>query len=127
MEVRYKPCPIIGFNIIVVIMTWPREKPSEKNNFDITVIWFSNWFKWANLLKISSLKSQFSTNKRTLSAFCCLLFAVFIKCLYTASSFSFNYYTKLTTYTANNHLNPKLIPELLNNLYVNASDVMLEQ
>ena len=34
--------------------------------------------------------------------------------------------TKLTTYTANNQLNPKLIPELLNNLCVNASDVMLK-
>ena len=48
---------------IVVIITWPREKPSEKNKSDITVIWFCNWFKWANLSKISTLMSQFSTNK----------------------------------------------------------------
>ena len=39
-----------------------------------------NWFKWANLLKISSLMSQCSTNERTLSVFCCFLFAVFINC-----------------------------------------------
>ena len=59
---------------------WPSEKSSQKNNSDITVIWVSKWFKWANLFKISSLMSQFPTNKRTLSLFCCFLFAVFNNC-----------------------------------------------
>ena len=34
---------------------------------------------------------------------------------------------KQITYTANNHLNPKLIPKLLNNLVLNACDVMFKQ
>ena len=34
---------------------------------------------------------------------------------------------QLITYTANNRLNPKLIPELLKNLGGKASDVMLNQ
>ena len=49
--------------IIVVIITWPSEKPPQKSNSDITVIWVSDWFKWLNLFKISSLMSEFSTNK----------------------------------------------------------------
>ena len=32
--------------IIVVIITRPSEKPSQKNNSDITVIWVSDSFKW---------------------------------------------------------------------------------
>ena len=32
--------------IIVVIITWPSEKPSQKNNSDITVIRVSDSFKW---------------------------------------------------------------------------------
>ena len=75
------------FFIIVVIIMRPREKPWEKNNSDNAVIWVSNWFKWANLFKISSLMSQFSTNKRTLSMFCCFLFAVFKNCWSTTPSF----------------------------------------
>ena len=59
---------------------WTSEKPSQKNKSDITVIWVSDWFKWIDLFKISSLMSQFSTNKRTLSVFCCFLFAVFNNC-----------------------------------------------
>ena len=51
--------------IIVVIITWTTEKPSQKNNSDITNIWVSDWFKWLNLFKISSVMSEFSTNKRT--------------------------------------------------------------
>ena len=51
--------------IIVVIITWPTEKPSQKNNYDITVFRVTDWLKWLNLFKISSLMSQFSTNKRT--------------------------------------------------------------
>ena len=67
--------------INIVIITWTREKPSEKkNNSDITVIWVSNWFKWASLFKISSLIWQFPTNKRTISLFCCFLFDVFNNC-----------------------------------------------
>ena len=66
--------------IIVVIITWPSEKPSQKKNSDITVIWASYWFKWANLFKISSMVSQFSTNERTSSVLCCFLFAVFNNC-----------------------------------------------
>ena len=80
-------------------------------------------FKLCNILHMMSC---FSAIQRSLSLFCCFLFAVFIDCWYTRSSFSFNYYTKLITYTANNHLNPKLIPELLNNIGVNACDVMLK-
>ena len=71
--------------IIVVIITWTSEKPSQKNNSDITVIWVSDWFKWVDLFKISSLMSQFSTNKRTLSVFCCFLFAVFSNMVYSTS------------------------------------------
>ena len=67
-----------GF-IIVVIITWPSEKPSQKKT----------------LIKISSMVSQFSTNKRTISVFCCYLFAVFNDCWPTTPSFSSNSYTKL--------------------------------
>ena len=59
---------------------WTSEKPSQKNKSDITVIWVSDWLKWVDLLKISSLMSQFSTDERTLSMFCCFLFAVFNNC-----------------------------------------------
>ena len=72
--------------IIVVIITKTSEKPSQKiinkknndndNNSYITFIWASDWSKWVDLLKISNLMSQFSTNKRTLSVFCYFLFAV---------------------------------------------------
>ena len=62
--------------ISVVIISWTSEKPSQKKS-DITVIWVSDWLKWVNLFKISSLESQFSTNRRTLSVFCCFLFAIF--------------------------------------------------
>ena len=78
-----------------------------------------------NLGKIANLVSCFSTIQSPLSVFCCFLFAVFIKRRYTTSSFPFNYHKKLITYTANNQVNPKLIPELLNNLGGKASDVML--
>ena len=47
------------------------------------------------LCKISSMMSQFSTNKRTISVFCCYLFAVFNNCWSTTPSFSSNSYTKL--------------------------------
>ena len=91
---------------------------------DVTVFRVSDWCSWVNLCKISNMISCFSAIQRSLSVFCFFMFAVFINCWYARSSFSFNYYTKLITYTANNHLNPKLIPELLNNLGVNACDVM---
>ena len=72
---------VISFHIIiVVIIMCTSEKHSQNNNSDITVIWVSDWFKWANLFKISSSMSQFSTNKRTLSVICCFLFAVFNIC-----------------------------------------------
>ena len=77
----------IGTLIIVVIIMWSREKPSEKENSDITVIWVCDWFKWANLFKISSLMSQFLTNQRALSLFCCFLFAVFNNSRLTAPGF----------------------------------------
>ena len=70
----------VFFIIIVVITTWPREKPSEKNN---SVSQLSGSVIGSNglcLCKISSLISQFSTNQRTLSVFCCFLFAVFNNC-----------------------------------------------
>ena len=51
--------------ITVVIITWPTEKPSQKNNSDIKVFRVTDWLKWFNLFKISSLMSQFLTNKRT--------------------------------------------------------------
>ena len=51
--------------IIIVIITWPTEKLPQKNNSDITVFRVTDWLKWLNLFKISSLMSQFSTNKRT--------------------------------------------------------------
>ena len=72
------------FVIIVVIITWPSEKPSQKNNSDITVIWVSDWFKWVNLMQnlehdvtVSYMVSQLASNERQLSVFCCFLFAVF--------------------------------------------------
>ena len=71
------------------------------------------------------MMSCFSTTQSLLCLFCCFLFVVFNNCWYTTPSFPFNYHKKLITYTANNHLNPKLIPELLNNLGGKASDVML--
>ena len=37
--------------IIVVIITWKREKPSEKNNSDITVIRASDSFKWVMFMQ----------------------------------------------------------------------------
>ena len=77
--------------IMVVIFMWTSEKPSQKSNPDITVIWVSDWFKWVDLFKILGLMSQFSTNKRTLSEFCCFLLAVFNDCSHANSSFSFNY------------------------------------
>ena len=46
------------------------------------------------LCKISSLMSQFSTNKRTFSVFRCCQFAVFNNCWSTTLRFSFNYYMK---------------------------------
>ena len=43
---------MILFNIIIdVIIMWPSEKPSQKNNSDIAVIWASDWFKWVNLMQ----------------------------------------------------------------------------
>ena len=73
--------------IIVVIITWPREKPSEKKNSDITVIWVSDWFKWVNFMQnlehdvtVSYMMSQLASNERQVSVFCCLLFAVFNNC-----------------------------------------------
>ena len=81
-------------NPFVVIIMRTSEKSWQKDKSDITVIWVSDWFKWIDLLKISSLMSQFSINKRTLSVFCCFLFAVFNNCWYTTSTFSFNYYSK---------------------------------
>ena len=37
--------------IIVVIVTWPSEKPSQKNNSDITVIRVSDSFKWVMFMQ----------------------------------------------------------------------------
>ena len=37
------------FIIIVVIITWPSEKPSQKNYSDITVIWVSDWSEMDNI------------------------------------------------------------------------------
>ena len=66
--------------IIVVISTWTRQRcqlPNERYTHKSQLLICSNGLK---LFKISSLMSQFSTNKRTLSVFCCFLFAVFNNC-----------------------------------------------
>ena len=54
------------------------EKPLQKSQSDITVIWVRDWFKWVDLFKISSLMSQFSTNKRIFSEFCYLRFSIIV-------------------------------------------------
>ena len=73
--------------IIVVIIMWTSEKPSQKNNSDFTVIWVSDWFKWVNFMQnpehdvtVSYTVSQLASNERHLSVFCCFLFAVFNDC-----------------------------------------------
>ena len=70
--------------IMVVIFMWTSEKPSQKSNPDITVIWVSDWLKWVNSMQnlehdvtVSYMMSQLASNKRQLSVFCCFLFAVF--------------------------------------------------
>ena len=70
--------------IIVVIITWPSEKPQQKNNSDITVIWVSDWFKWVMFMQnfehgvtVSYMMSQLASNEIQGSVFCCFLFAVF--------------------------------------------------
>ena len=50
------------FIIIVIIITWPSEKRSQKKTSKITVIWVYDWFKWVDLFQIPSLMSCFSTN-----------------------------------------------------------------
>ena len=37
--------------IIVVIITWPSEKPSQKKTLDITVIRASDSFKWVMFMQ----------------------------------------------------------------------------
>ena len=73
--------------IIDEINMWTTKKPSQKNNSDIIVMRVSDWLKWLDLFKISSLMSQFSTNQRTLSVFCCFLFAVLDNCWSTTPTF----------------------------------------
>ena len=66
--------------IIVVIITWPSEKLHQKMNLTSQLsgpLIISNGLC---LCKISSMMSQFSTNKRTFFVFCCFLLAVFNKC-----------------------------------------------
>ena len=66
--------------LIVVIITWPSEKPSKKKTLTSQLSGPLIRSNWLNLFKISSMMSQFSTNKRTISVFCCYLFAVFNNC-----------------------------------------------
>ena len=68
------------FIIIVVIITWPTEKPSKKKNSDITVFRVSDSFKWLMFMQNFEHGVTVSTNKRTMSVFCCYLFAVFNNC-----------------------------------------------
>ena len=70
--------------IIVVIITWTTEKPSQNYNSDITVIWLSDWFKWVNFMQnlehgvtVCYMMSQLASNEIQESVFCCFLFAVF--------------------------------------------------
>ena len=74
------------FFIIVVIITWPREKPWEKITLTSHL---SGSLIGSNGLIYSKLRawSQFSTNKGTLSVFCCFLFAFFNNCWSTTPSF----------------------------------------
>ena len=81
--------------IIVVIITWPSEKPSQKKTLTSQLSGPLIRSNGLCLCKISSMVSQFSTNKRTISVFCCYLFAVFNNCWSTTPSFPSNSYTKL--------------------------------
>ena len=60
--------------IIIVIIMWPTEKPSQKNYSDITVFRVTDWLKWLNLFKISSLTSVFNQQKNII---CVFLFSVY--------------------------------------------------
>ena len=91
----FQACFLLECINIVVIITWPSEKPSQKKKQTLKsqlsgpLIRSNGLCLW----KISSLLSQFSINQRTFSLFCCFLFAVFNNCWSTAPSFPFNSYT----------------------------------
>ena len=55
-----------------------KRKTFRKNNSDIIVIWVCDWFKWANLFKISSLMSQFQPINEHYRCFVvfCLMFLI---------------------------------------------------
>ena len=57
--------------IIVVIITWTGEKFQLQNEHYITGIRVADSSNGLNLFQISSMMSQFSTNKRTLCVLCC--------------------------------------------------------
>ena len=76
---------------------WPVEKPSQKNNSDITVIRVSDSFKWVLFMQNFEQDVTVFNHSGSLSVFCCFLFAVFNNCWYTAPSFPFNFHKKLIT------------------------------
>ena len=66
--------------IIVVIIMWTSEKPSKKNNSDISVIWVSDWFEWVDLFKSQAWCHSFQPTKEHYLCFVvfCLLFSIIV-------------------------------------------------
>ena len=62
--------------IIVVIITWPGEKPSQKKNSDITVLRASDSFKWVMFMQNFEHDVSFQPIKEQYQCFVviCLLF-----------------------------------------------------
>ena len=60
--------------IIVVIITWTSEKPSQKNNSDITVIRVSDSFKW--VMSMQNFELDVTVFKKSKDIFSVLLFSV---------------------------------------------------
>ena len=60
--------------IIVVIITWPGEKTSQKDNSDITVIRVSDSFKWVMFMQ--NFEHEVTVFNHSESIICVLLFSV---------------------------------------------------
>ena len=61
--------------IIVVIVTWPSEKPSQKNDSDITVIRVSDSFKWVMFMQ--NVEHDVTIFTHLEAIICVLLFSVY--------------------------------------------------